>query len=97
MNSAVLIWVYVGLLIGGGLMGLIKAGSKASIIASCALAIPLVIVNLGHLPLMVAYVDIGAIGVLFLVRYLKSKKPMPAIPMIVASVVVLALLLAGRR
>lgn len=97
MNSSMFLWVYIAMLIAGGMVGFIKAGSKASIISSCILAVPLVAVNLGFLPMQVAWAVIGVVGVIFAVRFAKSRKPMPAIPMIVASVVVLTLLIVGRR
>lgn len=97
MNSSMILWVYIAMLIAGGMVGFIKAGSKASIIASSILAVPLVAVNLGFLPIQVAWVVIGVVGLIFAVRYAKSRKPMPAIPMIVASAVVLTLLIVGRR
>jgi uncharacterized membrane protein (UPF0136 family) len=97
MNSTIILWVYIALLVAGGLMGLIKAGSKASIISSTLMAIPLAAVALGHLPIQVAWVEIGSIGFLFLFRYLKSRKPMPAIPMIAASAIALTLLLLRAR
>ena len=97
MNSTNILWAYIALLVAGGLMGLIKAGSKVSLIASTLLAIPLAAVALGHLPIQVAWVEIGFIGILFLFRYVKNRKPMPAIPMIVASAIVLTLLIIRAR
>lgn len=97
MNSSMILWVYIAMLIAGGMVGFIKAGSKASIISSSILALPLVAVNLGFLPIQVAWAVIGVVGLIFAVRFAKSRKPMPAIPMIVASAVVLTLLIVGRR
>lgn len=91
-----ILWVYIAMLLAGGLVGYLKAKSRASIIASTVLAIPLVLVNLGKLPMQVAWAVVGVVGVLFAVRYAKTRKPMPAIPMIVASAVVLVLLLWRR-
>jgi len=92
-----ILWVYIAMLIAGGMVGFIKAGSKASIIASTVLAVPLVAVNLGYLPLQVAWVVIGMVGAIFAVRFAKTRKPMPAIPMLVASAVVLTLLIVRGR
>lgn len=41
MTPAISLWVYIVLLVLGGLMGFIKAGSKPSLIASVAFAIAL--------------------------------------------------------
>jgi uncharacterized membrane protein (UPF0136 family) len=92
-----ILWVYIAMLIAGGMVGFIKAGSKASIIASTVLAVPLVAVNLGYLPLQVAWVVIGMVAAIFAVRFAKTRKPMPAIPMLVASAVVLTLLIVRGR
>ncbi len=92
-----ILWVYIAMLIAGGMVGFIKAGSKASIIASTVLAVPLVAVNLGYLPMQVAWVVIGMVSAIFAVRFAKTRKPMPAIPMIVASAVVLTLLIVRGR
>ena len=43
----IVLWVYIVLLIAGGLVGFLKAGSKASIIASSAFALPLVLSAVG--------------------------------------------------
>ena len=60
-----ILWVYIAMLIAGGMVGFIKAGSKVSIIASSILAVPLVAVNLGYLPIQVAWAVIGVVGVIF--------------------------------
>jgi uncharacterized membrane protein (UPF0136 family) len=97
MTPSLILWIYIALLIAGGLMGLIKAGSKISLIASVACAVPLVLVILGKLPMPVAWVVIGLLGGMFTARFIRNRKPMPAIPMIVASAVALALLLTLGR
>lgn len=97
MNSSMILWVYIAMLLAGGMVGFIKAGSKVSIIASSILAVPLVAVNLGYLPIQVAWAVIGVVGVIFAFRLVKSRKPMPAIPMIVASAAVLTLLIVRGR
>lgn len=40
------LWGYVGLLLTGGLVGFLKAGSRASLIASSVLALPLAVAAL---------------------------------------------------
>jgi uncharacterized membrane protein (UPF0136 family) len=93
MNSSVvnLLWVYAVLLVGGGLMGWLKAGSKVSIVVSAVAAVVIAAVALGKLPLVVAQVETGLLIGVFVSRFARTRKPMPAIPMIVVSAVVLAL------
>jgi uncharacterized membrane protein (UPF0136 family) len=93
MNSSVqmVLWVYAALLLVGGVMGLVKAGSKVSLIVSTSAAILIAVVAFGHLPLLVARVEIGALIGVFIFRYLSTRKPMPAFPLIGLSAVVLAL------
>lgn len=92
MTPPLVLWIYAGLLVLGGLMGFIKARSKISLIASVACAIPIALVAMGKLPMAVAWVVIALLGGMFTARYIRGRKPMPAIPMIVASVVALGLL-----
>ncbi len=87
------IWIYTALMVAGGLVGWLKAGSKVSIIMAVLFAIPLALVALGHLPLLVAQVDIGMLFVVFSVRYAKTKKVMPSAVMSVLSIVTVGLLL----
>jgi uncharacterized membrane protein (UPF0136 family) len=79
MNSETILWIYISLLILGGLMGFIKARSKASVIASVLFAIPLVLCAAGILqPEWIADVILGFLAVFFGMRFVKSKKFMPA-------------------
>ena len=86
----------------GGLMGFIKAKSKASLIAGSVSAV-LLGLSYAVSNFQPTYGLIGGLfvaGLLeahFLKSYLKSKKPMPAVPMIICSgitsiVIVIALL-----
>lgn len=88
-----LVWIYTALLLVGGLVGWLKAGSKVSIIMSVLFAIPLALVGLGQLPLLAAEVAIGLLFVVFAVRYAKTKKVMPAGMMAMVSLATVALLL----
>jgi uncharacterized membrane protein (UPF0136 family) len=49
MTSTLVLWIYVGLLVLGGLIGYLKAKSKASLIMSLAFATPIALVALGVL------------------------------------------------
>lgn len=89
MTWQLVLWTYITLLVAGGAIGFIKAGSKVSLITSVAFAIPLVAVALGFLPLPVALVVLGALVGVMGVRFAKSKKFMPAGMIAVLSVVAL--------
>lgn len=89
-----IVWIYVALLVVGGLMGLLKAGSKVSLISSVAFAIPLVAVTFGYLPPIVAQVIPGFVAVVMGVRLAKTKKFMPAGMTLIVSLLALGALLA---
>ena len=90
MQSTIL-WVYTALLVVGGLIGFLKAGSKASIIASVAFAIPLALCAAGIINVpRVADVTLGFLVVFFGMRFSKSKKFMPSGMMAVLSLIALA-------
>jgi uncharacterized membrane protein (UPF0136 family) len=93
MNSSVviLLWVYAAVVMAGGAMGFLKAGSKISLGVSAVVAIAIVLVALGKLPLVVAQVLMGLLIGVFVSRYARTRKPMPAFPMIGLSAVALAL------
>jgi uncharacterized membrane protein (UPF0136 family) len=95
LNSPVIVlWVYIVLLLAGGLMGFLKAGSKISLIMSVAFAVPLILCALGILrPFFIAEILVGLLAVVFGVRFAKGKKFMPSGLMLALSVIVLAALL----
>lgn len=73
------LWIYIVLLLAGGLMGFLKAGSKISLITSGAFAIALSGAALGWLgPAYVADLLLGVLLAVFLARFAKGKKFMPA-------------------
>ena len=85
--------VYALLLIGGGAMGYAKAKSKGSLIGGLATGVLAVVAALlyHHHPrvgLGLAFIVGLAVEGIFFSRYQKTKNPMPAIPMIIASVIV---------
>jgi uncharacterized membrane protein (UPF0136 family) len=91
------LWLFVTLLLAGGLVGLIKAGSKISLITSAVFAALLALCAVGVLhPFWIADILVGLVAVVFLVRYLKTSKFMPAGLMLLFSVVVLGTLLVAR-
>lgn len=77
-TAAAILWVYIVLLLAGGLVGFLKAGSKASLIASTVSAVPLILVALAILPPLVAHIGLGVLAVVFIKRYTKTGKFMPA-------------------
>jgi len=90
MNEQLVLWIYIGLLIAGGLMGFLKAGSKVSLIVSVACAIPLILCNLGVFRLENAKWILVVLLVLFTWRLTKSKKFMPSGLLLVATLLAIA-------
>ena len=92
--SHIALWVYIVLLIGGGLVGYLKAGSRVSLIVSLAFGILLTLVNIGVIrSFYVADVLVALLIAVFIMRYLKTKKFMPSGLMIVLSAAALGLML----
>ena len=87
-----LLWIYIVLLLVGGLMGFIKGKSKVSLIMSAVFAALLVLCALGIIfKPNVADILLAALLVVFAMRLAKTKKFMPAGMMLAVTVVVLAL------
>ena len=86
------LWIYIVLLVIGGLIGYLKAGSKPSLIASTAFAAALILCALRVI--FYAYVAdllLAALLVVFALRLSKTRKFMPAGLMLVLTVLALAL------
>lgn len=99
MTPNTILWIYIAFLIAGGLIGFLKARSKASIIASVAFAIPLALcaANVIKAP-VVADVLLGFLAVFFGMRFAKSKKFMPGGLMALLSLIALvAHVMVGRN
>jgi len=95
--AMIALWIYVTLLLAGGLVGFIKAGSKISLVTSALSAALLALCATGVLhPFWIADVIVGLLAVVFCGRYLKSSKFMPSGLILLFSVVVLAVLLVAR-
>ena len=92
----VVLWSYVVVLVSLGLMGFIKAGSKASLVASCLLALPLVVAALGGFAVTesrpVARVILGCCFALFGWRWWDSRRFMPSGVMALVSLTACGLL-----
>ncbi len=76
--AVALLWIFIALLGAGGLMGFLKARSKASLIASVGSAIPLALVALGRLPGTVAVGVLIVLQAVFFMRLRKTGKFMPS-------------------
>ncbi len=93
MNHNIILWVYLVLLLVGGLIGLLKSGSKASMIASSLFGIPILLSALGILPEKVAVGVIAFLLIFFGMKFAKGRKFMPAGFMSILSLISLLLLL----
>jgi uncharacterized membrane protein (UPF0136 family) len=90
------LWIYVTLLMAGGLVGLLKAGSKISLVMSAAFAAMLALCAVGVLrPFWIADILLGFLALFFLRRCLKTSKFMPGGMMLLLTLAALGILLAG--
>jgi uncharacterized membrane protein (UPF0136 family) len=87
-----LLWIYIVLLLAGGLAGFYKGKSRVSLIMSAAFAAALVLCAL-HVVFKYYVADIllAALLVVFAVRLAKTKKFMPAGLMLIITIAVLVL------
>lgn len=76
--AVVLLWIFIALMVAGGLVGFLKAKSKASLFASVGSAIPLALVALGRLPGSVAVGVLIVLQTVFFMRLRKTGKFMPS-------------------
>src|ERR1700722_14567064 len=97
LDAKLVMWIYIVLLFVGGLIGFLKAGSKASLITSSCFAAILILCNV-DLIFKREVADMLSTGVLvflmvfFALRLTKSKKFMPNGLMAVLTLVTLVLL-----
>jgi uncharacterized membrane protein (UPF0136 family) len=93
--ASTVLWIYIVLLLVGGLMGFLKAKSKVSLITSAVFAAVLVLTQTGIFDSGVARnlvnVLLAVLLVVFAVRLAKTKKFMPSGLMLVLTILVLAL------
>ncbi len=87
-----ILWGYIVLMELGGLMGFIKAGSKASIIASSIFAAVLALFALNILPFRFCWIILFVLLLFFGKKFLKGRKFMPNGMMAVLTLVTLVLL-----
>ena len=96
MTSHTVLWVYIVLLLVGGLMGFLKAGSKVSLVTSAVAAAALILTAIPGLlgPSLargLADAIMAALLVVFAIRLGKTKKFMPSGLMFVVTGLALAL------
>ena len=92
MNPDKILWIYIVLLVAGGLIGFFKAKSKVSLIMSAAFAAVLSLCAAGIISkVYVADILLAALLVVFAMRLAKTKKFMPSGLMLVVTLAALAL------
>ena len=92
MRPDLILWIYIVLLVVGGLIGFLKAGSKISLIMSVSFAalLSLCAARIVFQPYM-ADILLAALLVVFAQRLAKTKKFMPSGLMLILTVTALAL------
>lgn len=90
MTSTTVLWIYIGLLVVGGVIGFIKAGSRVSLITSLAFAGLLTFSALKQVGGTLDYPVLGLLTVVFAMRLAKTKKFMPSGMLMVVTLATLA-------
>jgi uncharacterized membrane protein (UPF0136 family) len=94
----IILWIYIGLLLVGGFMGFVKAGSKVSLVSSAVFAVLLALCAAQVVPWRpAADVLLVLLLVVFVMRFVKTKKFMPAGLMIAFTAIALVLHLVAER
>jgi uncharacterized membrane protein (UPF0136 family) len=94
MKPQIVLWVYIVLLVIGGLFGYFKGKSPVSLIMSVVFAAALALCAAGVVAqLLVAELLLGALALVFILRLAKTKKFMPAGLMLALTAAALGLLL----
>ena len=92
MRPDVIIWIYIVLLVIGGLIGFLKAGSKVSLIVSSVAASILILCQIGVIfERRMIDIVLAVLLVVFAWRLSESKKFMPAGLMLVLTIATLVL------
>ncbi len=91
MSPNTILWSYIVLLVAGGMMGLLKAGSKASLFISLLFAAVLSLCAMNIIRGRYA-VDFILLALMFVfgIRFAKSRKFMPMGLMAIATILALA-------
>jgi uncharacterized membrane protein (UPF0136 family) len=77
MKPETILWIYIVLLVIGGLIGFLKARSKMSLITSVAFGTVLAFCALDKLDMRVAWGVLSFLALFFVMRFMKGKKFMP--------------------
>ena len=87
------LWIYIVLLLIGGMIGFFKAKSRVSLIMSVGFAVALILSTIVAEPTSRHLADalMAALLIVFTIRLVKTKKFMPAGFMLLITVVALAL------
>lgn len=96
MNPNTVLWAYIVLLLAGGLIGFLKAGSRTSLLTSAVSAAILILTTLKSVfqpgfRQAAAEIIMAALLVVFAIRLSKTKKFVPSGLMLVLTVIALAL------
>jgi uncharacterized membrane protein (UPF0136 family) len=96
MNPHTVLWIYIVLLLVGGLIGFLKAGSKVSLISSAVSAALLILTAIPGLfgPALargLADAIMAALLVVFAMRLAKTKKFMPSGLMLIITLLALVI------
>ncbi|MSU36116.1 MAG: hypothetical protein EXS36_13640 [Pedosphaera sp.] len=77
-SLSIVLWIYAALMLAGGLMGFLKAGSRASLIAGGTCAVIAALTAAYQLPNILAVLCPFVVAAMMGRRFLGSKKFMPA-------------------
>ncbi len=94
ITSSIVLWVYIVLLVIGGLIGFFKAKSTISLVTSLIFALLLIICAIHPIPIggvQVADLLLLILLIVFGIRFIKKKKFMPSGLMTVVTLLALAL------
>ena len=77
MQPETILWIYIAMLMLGGLVGFLKAKSRISLVTSFVFSVVLSLCALNKLPIQVAWGVLSFLALFFLIRFLKTRKFMP--------------------
>jgi uncharacterized membrane protein (UPF0136 family) len=90
MNANTVLWVYIVLLVVGGVMGYVKARSVVSLYTSIGFAAALTLCAVRLLPPVVADWLMALLIIVFAIRLAKTRRLMPAGVMVIVTILALA-------
>jgi uncharacterized membrane protein (UPF0136 family) len=90
MNADTVLWVYIVLLVLGGVMGYVKARSSVSLYTSIGFAAALTLSAVRLLPPVVADWLMALLILVFAIRLAKTRRLMPAGVMVIVTILALA-------